>query len=88
GAIGIKTGYTNDARQCLVSAAARQGRELIAVVLKSEGNYIWSDTITLLDYGFNEFKNVSLIEAGKYVADTRVRSGVSDTVPAQTGFSL
>ena len=27
GTIGIKTGYTNDARQCLVSAAARQDRK-------------------------------------------------------------
>ena len=88
GTIGIKTGYTNDARQCLVSAAARQDREMIAVVFKSEGNNIWSDSRTLLDYGFNEFTNISLIDAGKYVAEVPVQYGVTETVPVQTGFSL
>ncbi len=88
GTIGIKTGYTNDARQCLVSAAARQDREMIAVVFKSEGNNIWSDSRALLDYGFNEFTKISLIDAGKCVAEVPVQYGVTETVPVQTGFSL
>lgn len=88
GAIGIKTGYTVEARQCLVSAAARQGRELIAVVMKSEGNNIWTDTKNLLDYGFDHFNSLSLTEAGKFVTDAPVRFGVSEVVPVQTGYSL
>jgi len=88
GTIGIKTGYTNDARQCLVSAAARQDREMIAVVFKSEGNNIWADSKALLDYGFNEFTNLTLVEAGEYVTEAPVRYGVTDKVPVQTGFSL
>lgn len=87
GAIGIKTGYTELARQCLISAADRQGRELIAVVMKSEGSNIWTDSKKLLDYGFNEFRSVSLTEAGKFVTDAPVRFGVSEMVPIQTSSS-
>lgn len=88
GAIGVKTGYTEEARQCLVSAAAKQGRELIAVVMKSEGTDIWTDSTKLLDYGFTEFNQATLVEAGKFVTDAPVRYGVSKTAHAQTGSSL
>ena len=88
GAIGVKTGYTEEARQCLVSAAARQDRELIAVVMKSEGTDIWTDSTKLLDYGFTDFNQATLVEAGKYVTDAPVQYGVSKTVHAQTGSSL
>jgi len=88
GAIGIKTGYTEAARQCLVAAAARQGRELIAVVLGSEGSGIWDDAKALLNYGFNEFNSVSVTENGKYITDAQVRLGVSGTVPVLASRSL
>src|SRR4029453_3676641 len=35
GAVGIKTGFTDDAGRCLAAAATRGGRTLIAVVLDS-----------------------------------------------------
>ena len=53
GCIGIKTGYTNAAGGCLVSAASRNGRELLCVVLKSSDvDTRFSDSAALLDYGF------------------------------------
>ncbi|MDD3653341.1 MAG: D-alanyl-D-alanine carboxypeptidase [Desulfotomaculaceae bacterium] len=88
GAVGIKTGYTEAARQCLVAAAVRQGRELITVVLGSEGNSIWNDTSTLLDYGFNNFELIKVAESGSHITDVRVRYGVSDTISALAGYSL
>ncbi|OPY57722.1 MAG: D-alanyl-D-alanine carboxypeptidase DacB precursor [Pelotomaculum sp. PtaU1.Bin035] len=88
GANGIKTGYTELAGQCLVASAARQGRELIAVVLGSEGTNIWSDAKVLLDYGFVEFNSVSVTEAGKRITDVPVRFGVSDSTPVLTSCSL
>ncbi|MGI6491507.1 MAG: D-alanyl-D-alanine carboxypeptidase [Peptococcaceae bacterium] len=88
GTIGVKTGYTNDAGQCLVSAANRHGRELLAVVMKAEGNNIWSDSMALLDYGFNGFINVCLTEAGKPAGEIEVYYGESESVPVQTGCSL
>ncbi|ETI70805.1 D-alanyl-D-alanine carboxypeptidase family protein [Neobacillus vireti] len=52
GANGIKTGFTDEAGYCLVSSAERNGKKLIAVVLKSTANSVWNDSISLLANGF------------------------------------
>ncbi|MEA1973942.1 MAG: D-alanyl-D-alanine carboxypeptidase family protein [Bacillota bacterium] len=48
---GMKTGYTDDAKNCLVSSAIVNDRELISVVLKSTGRNIYTDSRKLIDYG-------------------------------------
>lgn len=50
--IGVKTGYTESAGRCLVSAAERDGTLLIAVTLDAPDD--WNDHATLLDYGFSQ----------------------------------
>lgn len=50
GAIGVKTGFTDNARRCLVSAAQRDGVTLIAVTLNAGDD--WNDHTKMLDYGF------------------------------------
>jgi D-alanyl-D-alanine carboxypeptidase len=50
GAVGVKTGFTDDAGHCLAAAATRGGRTLIAVVLRSPDNA--ADAGQLLDWGF------------------------------------
>jgi D-alanyl-D-alanine carboxypeptidase len=50
GAIGVKTGFTDDAGHCLAAAATRGGRTLIAVVLHSPDNA--ADAGKMLDWGF------------------------------------
>lgn len=52
GANGIKTGYTEKAGYCLVGSAVRDDKELISVVLHSTEQGVWSDSVKLLDYGF------------------------------------
>lgn len=52
GAIGVKTGFTDNARRCLVSAAERNGVTLIAVTLNAGDD--WNDHIKMLDYGFTQ----------------------------------
>jgi len=54
GAMGGKTGYTDDARQTFVGAANRDGRRLFAVLLRGSREPIapWEQTAHLLDYGF------------------------------------
>jgi D-alanyl-D-alanine carboxypeptidase (penicillin-binding protein 5/6) len=52
GCTGVKTGYTNPAQQVLVSAALRQSREVIAVVMHTDKPGIWDDSMALLTYGF------------------------------------
>lgn len=62
-AIGIKTGSTNAAQYCLVSAAERDGVELISVVLYSDRRRgRWQDTIRLFDYGFSQYTSVTPID--------------------------
>jgi D-alanyl-D-alanine carboxypeptidase (penicillin-binding protein 5/6) len=50
GAVGVKTGLTDDAGHCLAAAATRRGRTLIAVVLHSPDNA--ADAGRLMDWGF------------------------------------
>ena len=50
GAVGVKTGFTDDAGHCLAAAATRNGRTLIAVVLHSPDNA--GDAGRMLDWGF------------------------------------
>ena len=88
GANGIKTGYTVEAGQCLVSSAQRRGRELIASVMKSEGVNIWSDTEKLLDFGFSDFEPVVLAQAGKAVAEVSVAHGAGGPVLARVGSAF
>lgn len=58
--VGSKTGYTSIARQTLVSCAKKDGMELICVILKEESPYQFTDTITLFDYGFQNFSKVNI----------------------------
>ena len=62
GFIGGKTGYTNVARQTLVSGAERNGMRLICVVMKEESPYQFTDTVALFDYGFNNFTRFNVAE--------------------------
>lgn len=41
---GMKTGYTNAARRCLVSCGAMDGRSVIVVVLGCENRRIWAES--------------------------------------------
>ena len=55
GCIGVKTGYTYPAQQVLVSAALREGREAISVIMHSDKPGIWNDSKTLLEHAFEKF---------------------------------
>lgn len=54
GALGGKTGFTDDAQQTFVGAAERDGRRLVAVLLRGTRQPIapWEQAARLLDYGF------------------------------------
>jgi len=80
GANGIKTGYTVDAGQCIVASAQRDGRELIAVVLNSQGANLWTDAAALLDYGFEQFTPVELVTPQQVVTDSGVKNGTERAI--------
>lgn len=78
GATGVKTGYTDEARQTLVASATRDDRELMAVVMKSENFGMYLDAAALLDYGFNEFKQITLSELGTEISRLSVKKGAGE----------
>ena len=59
GCIGVKTGFTDNARRCLVTAAERNGVRLICVTLNAPND--WDDHRKLLDYGFEQVKPTEII---------------------------
>ena len=86
GANGVKTGYTDAAGRCLVSAARRDGMQLVAVVLDSY--YMWNDSIALLDYGFQNARPKTLVKKGEVVAKVDVADGRQDEVELVAAESL
>lgn len=64
---GIKTGYTNAAQQCIITSATKDGRNLVSVVLKASGMNLYSDSRTLLEYGFNNFKSFTFAPSGQLI---------------------
>lgn len=63
GVAGIKTGFTENAGECLVNLTKKEGREILSVVLKSDDRF--QETERLLDWVFQNYRweNVSFIPA-------------------------
>lgn len=80
GADGIKTGYTHQAGRCFVGSATVKGHRLISVVLKSPN--AGADTRALMDYGFNNYRWVTVARAGTMLATARVPGAHPDHVSA------
>ncbi len=78
GAIGVKTGFTKKCGRCLVSAAKRNGRTLIAVTLNDPDD--WQDHAALLDDGFARYQPVTLHESGAIVGKVPVEGGTEPEV--------
>ncbi len=81
GADGMATGYTDESGYGLVASAERDGRRLIAVVNgASTDEDRSSEAEAMLDWGFEAFTNVSLLEPGAVIAEANVYGGATATV--------
>lgn len=58
--IGAKSGFNDDAKYTLVSAAEKDGRTLICVILSAGSSQRYQDTIALYNYAFTAFRNVEV----------------------------
>lgn len=81
GFIGGKTGYTEVARQTLVSCAERNGMRLICVVMKDESPAQFTDTIELFDYAFSSFQTVN-------IADNETRYNLNSDAFFKTKYDI
>jgi len=68
GADGVKTGYTKLAKRCLVSSATRDGRQIAVVTLNAPND--WDDHTRLLNYGFQNFTQVEIVEGNQKVDES------------------
>lgn len=63
GVYGVKTGFTNNAGRCLVTAVKRNNIDLIVVVLGADTRKDRaSDTVKLINYVFNNYELVNIEE--------------------------
>lgn len=81
GADGLKTGHTDAAGYCLAATAKKDGMRLIAVVLGEENSKVRnSETMELLDYGFNTKKMTILKKKGEVVKEIKFDKGDKDKI--------
>lgn len=78
GAIGVKTGYTKKAGNCVVGAARKGDMVLIAVSMNSPS--VYEDLIKMLDYGFNNYKSFTLVSRDQIAKKIKVNGGQIDTL--------
>ncbi len=63
GVYGVKTGFTNGAGRCLVTACKRDDLDIITVIIGADSNKIRSkDTIKLIQYAYTEFETIDIKE--------------------------
>jgi serine-type D-Ala-D-Ala carboxypeptidase (penicillin-binding protein 5/6) len=71
--VGVKTGNTADAGECLVGAASLDGLRLISVVLGTPSEAARdADTLALLRYGLREYRSARVSVAGRVYATVPV----------------
>jgi len=71
--VGIKTGSTNDAAECMVAAAKLAGVRVIAVVLGAPSDPVRdADTLALLRYGLSLYRSAAVTVAGRVYATVAV----------------
>ncbi len=78
GCIGVKTGFTRTAGRCLVSAAKRDGRTIVAVTLHDPDD--WNDHTRMLDTAFSALKKQTAVDAMQEIDTISVVSGVQSNV--------
>ena len=83
-AIGIKTGFTSQAKNCLIAGSKKDNTELITVVLGAEatedgrsGRYV--DTINLFDYGFANYKVQQIAAKNTSIENLTIENATKDT---------
>ena len=83
-AIGIKTGYTSQSKNCIVAGAERDGLEFIAVILGAEQTETglserYLDCKTLFDYGFETYAKRKLYDKNSIYKEITISNGTKET---------
>ena len=81
-AIGTKTGYTSQAKRCLIATSLKDNLELITVTLGAQSSLLdtrYQDTINLFDYGYKNFKVANIATKNSVIEKITVENATKDT---------
>lgn len=90
-ASGIKTGFTDEAGDCVTAAAKNENMDLIAVVFHSEDPNRWIDSKNLFEFGFNNYVETTVVGANDAIEEaplTKHKKSEGDTLPVVLGEAL
>ncbi|MBQ8845203.1 MAG: D-alanyl-D-alanine carboxypeptidase [Clostridia bacterium] len=73
GCNGVKTGYTDDAKRCLVASAKRDGMQLVCVVLNCRP--MFEECSSLLNQAFEKYKMYNLTKGLEIKTQLNVEDG-------------
>jgi len=82
GCIGVKTGYTDDAGRCLVSACERKGFRTVCVVLNC--GPMFEESNDLLIRSYNDYEKFTLLPSYKIIRRLTVNEGKETSVKTYT----
>lgn len=86
---GLKTGYTRDAGYCVVNSSLRDGLRMISVVLGSSSpEQRFEESQALLDWGHDQLRLQTLVEAEHVLAVARVWGADGAWLPLALGQDL
>ncbi len=98
GVYGIKTGFTNGANRCLVTACKRGDMDIICVVLGADTkNFRTKDSIKLIEYSFKTYEHFNIKDfINQYISDWQknnpnffsIEKGFSNQLEIQVDSSL
>lgn len=78
---GLKTGYTGNAGYCLTATGMKNDMRLISVVMGEENtDNRTTDTLAMLDYGFNMYSINKVVNKDKSLGNVRVNLGDIENV--------
>ena len=78
---GLKTGYTGNAGYCLTATGMKNDMRLISVVMGEENtDNRTTDTLAMLDYGFNMYSVNKVVNKDKSLGNVRVNLGDIENV--------
>jgi len=86
---GMKTGHTDSAGYCLITAARRGTRRLVSVVLGASSESVRAtESQKLLNYGFQFYDTVKLYDKNQGVSTVKVWKGGANEVKAGFPYDL
>lgn len=81
GVDGLKTGFTNNSGYCITVTAKRGNMRLISVVMGESDNKIRNqDIMTLLNYGFSNFKLETVVDQNANLGTVEIKFGKKEKV--------